>query len=402
MKIAIVSFYLMESTMPLAKHIAEAGVDVDLYCLLPKCNQNTFVFDFLSKKQPCGFVGKEIIKKSWGKKLWDYISPVETKIYIFPTERIAKLLFLDVYHAYKFANHIRKEKYDLVHIIHSSTPFWNYLYFFIGKKRIVQTLHEVTSHEATTPKYRIKLLNYLIKNSIPIIFNSAISKQRFLDFKSGVISQTNDNTNLAMIRFGLFETYYCFNTHAVEIRNSDKIKILNLGRIVPYKGIHLLIQSVKNLQEKLPIHLIVAGEGEPYFDFNGIKSYEFINRFCSNEEITKLIKECDFLVLPYISGSQSGVPMTAFAFNKPIIASNIAGFKEVIENMKTGILVDNLNAENLSSAIETLATNKKLRINMAENIIKKYSEGEFSWKSIAEQTIAFYRQQIELRKIKKR
>src|SRR5690348_12402376 len=179
MKIAIVSFYLMESTMPLAKHIAEAGVDVDLYCLLPKCNQNTFVFDFLSKKQPCGFVGKEIIKKSWGKKLWDYISPVETKIYIFPTERIAKLLFLDVYHAYKFANHIRKEKYDLVHIIHSSTPFWNYLYFFIGKKRIVQTLHEVTSHEATTPKYRIKLLNYLIKNSIPIIFNSAISKQRF-------------------------------------------------------------------------------------------------------------------------------------------------------------------------------------------------------------------------------
>lgn len=401
MKVAIISFYLMESTMPLAKHISEAGVNLDLYCLLPKSNQNTFVFDFLSNKQSLGFVDKKNIRKSWGKRLWEYFSSVKTNIYIFPTERIAKMLLIDVYHAYKLAKYIRREKYDLVHIIHSSNPFWNYLYFFIGKRKIVQTLHEVTSHETTTPRYRIKSLSYLIKNSTPIIFNSVISKQRFLNFKESITNEIVDENNLAVIRFGLFETYYCFTTPVIKKTKSEKIKILNLGRIVSYKGIHILIQAVKTLQEKLPIHLVIAGEGDPYFDLTGIESYEFINRFCSNEEIIELIRECDFLVLPYISGSQSGVPMTAFAFDKPIIASNIPGFKEVIENMETGILVEDLNAKNIASAIEILATNKELRQTMSNNIKKKYSEGEYSWKSIADKTILFYRQQIELRELKK-
>jgi glycosyltransferase involved in cell wall biosynthesis len=394
MRVAILSFYLMESTMPLAKHISERGSDIDLYCLLPKNNQNTFVFDFLSNKQPHGFVPQNIIRKTWGKRLWDYFSCVNTKIYIFPAGRMAKLLLLDVFYAYKLARQIKKEKYEVLHIIHTSTPFWNYLYFFLPKNKIIQTLHEVTSHDSETPAYRIKILESLIKNSTPVIFNSVVSKQRFIDFKNSMPKGNTDESNLSMIRFGLFETYHCFSKSKAKKAGNEKIKILNLGRIVPYKGIHILIEAVKNLQDKIPIDLVVAGEGVPYFDFKGLKNYKFINRFCSNEEIINLIEDCDMIVLPYISASQSGVPMTAFAFNKPIIASNIGGFKEVIDHMQTGLLVDNLSAESLASSIEILAKNKELREAMSRNIEKKYSEGEFSWKSIAEKTIFFYKKQM--------
>jgi len=172
------------------------------------------------------------------------------------------------------------------------------------------------------------------------------------------------------------------------------LKILNFGRIVPSKGIHFLIDAVKQLQITHPIHLTIAGEGQPYFDLSEIKSYEFINRFITNEEIVTLIKECDVVVLPYTSASQSGIPMTVFAFNKPIIASNIDGFKEVIDNFETGILVDHLDKDSLAKSIEIFLSDSNLKSKMRENIKNKYTSGDFSWPSIAAKTVDFYAEQI--------
>lgn len=395
MKVAILSFYVMDSTTPLAKHISSLGVEVDLYSLLPQSDQNTFVFDFLSNKQPNGFVKEIIMKKSMGEKLCQYLSTVNTKVFIYPTDKISRTLLIDVYFAFKLARYIKKNNYDVIHILHISKTFWRLLYFFMDKKKIIQTLHEVTSHESETPKYRIDIMRTLIKNSTPVIFNSNISKERFIDFSKKNNRKNINEKNLEMVRFGLYETYHCFSNGSVKKPKDEVIKILNFGRVVPYKGIHFLIEAVKILQDKYPIHLIVAGKGTPYFDFKGIKSFEFINRTYSNEEIISLIEECDMVVLPYTSGSQSGVPMTVFAFNKPIVATNIAGFKEVIDHMETGILVDNLNAQTLASSIEILLKNKELKNMMSRNIRKKYNEGEFSWDSIAQKTISFYKKQLK-------
>jgi glycosyltransferase involved in cell wall biosynthesis len=235
----------------------------------------------------------------------------------------------------------------------------------------------------------------LIKKATPIIFHSYISKNRFIEYRKIIPTKIISDDNLIMIRFGLFETYKCFSNRSENISKNEKITILNFGRIVPNKGIHLLIEAVKILQDKYTIHLIVAGDGNPYFDLNGIKSYEFINRFISNEEIVNLIESCTMVVLPYTSASQSGVPMTVYSFCKPIVASNIAGFKEVIDHLKTGILVDDITGKAFASAIELLLGNDDLIRDMEENIKKKYSEGEFSWSVIASQTMKFYKEQIE-------
>ncbi len=395
MKVAIVSFYMMEPTMPLAKHLALKGVSVDLYSLLPKADQNTFVFNFLKNKQPNGFVNQTIMQNTFGKRLCSYLSEVNTRVFIYPTGRIARLFLIDIYYAYRFARHIKKQKYDLVHIIHISETFWKYLYFFLDKKKIVQTLHEVTSHESTTPKYREDIMKTLINNSTPVIFHSNISKCRFIDFADQITDKKISKNNLAMIRFGLYETYHCFSGNFEKEKTNDAITILNVGRIVPYKGIHLLLDAVRILQKTYPVHLIVAGKGEPYFDFKGIDSYEFLNRSYTNEEVIQLIQECDMVVLPYTSGSQSGVPMTVFAFNKPVVASNLPSFKEVIDHMETGILVNDLSAETLASSIEVLLKNKEMNEIMANNIQKKYSEGEFSWSAIAEKTLSFYKNQVK-------
>ena len=394
MKIAIVAFYMMEPTIPLAKHISLEGVDVDLYSILPRGNQNTFVFDFTNNKQPIGFVNPAIVRTVMGEKLYRYVSRLNTKVFIYPDRRFQKLILKDLYYAFKFSRYLRKKKYDVIHINHISGRFWLFLYLFIKKKKVIQTLHEVTSHQSKTSSLQIENLKSLIKNSTPIIFHSDAAKQRFIEFRRTVTAKEIKKDTLVMIRFSLYETFHCFtNQHSKRAKNG-KINILNFGRIVPYKGIHILIDAIKLLQDQYPIHLVIAGSGTPYFDFKDVKSYEFINKSLSNEKIVSLIESCDMIVLPYTSVSQSGIPMTVFSFNKPIIASNIAGFKEVIDNMQTGILVDNLNPDAFASSIEILAKNKELREIMSSNIEKKYKEGEYSWKSIAEKTISFYKEQL--------
>ena len=391
MKIAIISFYLMESSIPLAKHLSLSGCEVDLFAPLPYKNQNAFVFNLNLNKQASGFVNQEIADKAFGRKLIEYLSTLNLKVFIFPDRRLERLTFKDLIYAYKLGRYIRKGKYDVVHIIHTSQRFWFFLYLFIEKKKVIQTLHEVTSHDSKTSFSQRLILKLLIKNSTPIIFHSKISKERFIEFRKAITHKKLAEENLAIIKFGLFETYKNFSNHAPKQREDGRINLLNFGRIVPYKGIDLLVESVKLLQERYPIHLTIAGNGEPYFDLETINSYEFINRIISNEEIVSLIEASDIIVLPYKSAAQSGIPMTVYIFNKPIIASNIAGFKEDIDHCETGILVNSLNAESFATAIELLIAKPLLRQEMQMNIKKKYSEGKYSWQTIANETIDFYK-----------
>jgi glycosyltransferase involved in cell wall biosynthesis len=394
MKVAIVSFYMMETSLPLAKHLTESGIELDLYSLLPYTNQNTYVYDFLSNRQPLGFVNDTIVKKSLGNKLQQYLTNVNLKIFIFPSDRFQRLFLLDLFYAYKLAKTLKKKNYDIIHIIHNLPRIWLFLNLFIDKKKVIQTLHEVTSHSSETPFAQKLDLNILAKRSTPLIFPSKISQERFIDFKTKTVYARHKEQDMKVIRFGLFETFRCFSEQKNTFNGSGKIKILSFGRINPSKGIDILIDSVKILQDRYPIHLTVAGNGKPYFQFDGLLSYDFINRFLSNFEIVKLIEECDMVVLPYLSASQSGLPMTVFVFNKPIIASNVAGFKEIIEDLKTGIIVKELDPVSFANAIEALIQDKHLKAQMVENIKNKYNKGEFSWASIAEETIDFYKSHL--------
>lgn len=393
MKIAIVSFYFMETTIPLAKHLADNNTRVDMYSLLPSSHQNTYVYDLLNNPQPNGFVKSKIISQRLGTKLIDYLSKVNIKIFIFPEKRFERLFCLDLLFALKLAFHIKKQNYDVIHLIQSTKRFWPFLFFFLNKKIVVQTLHEVTSHHGKTSKSNHRRLNKLIKYSIPVIFHSNVSKERYIKYWKENMPHILVKNNTEMIRFGLFETYYTFVKDNVE-RDQTFIKILNFGRINAYKGIGLLTDAVEILQKKYPIHLTIAGNGKPYFSFENINHYNFINRFITNEEVVKLIQESDIIVLPYLSASQSGVPMTVFCFNKPIVASNLPGFEEVIDHMETGILVKDLNAETLASSIEILLNRPDFRKKMEQKIEYKYKHGEFSWSNIARQTLNFYNRNI--------
>ena len=72
-----------------------------------------------------------------------------------------------------------------------------------------------------------------------------------------------------------------------------------------------------------------------------------------DEEVSEIIQQIDFLVLPYIDASQSGVIPLAYSFEKPVIATNVGGLSEQVTE-ETGILVEPNNEAQLIAAMAKL------------------------------------------------
>lgn len=389
---------MLESVLPLAKYIAEEGNEVHVFATLPSPNQNAYVIDFNSNRQPKGFIPSNVIAQQAGSKLWAYISGIRLNFFIFSAGVGVKAFLPDIYYAWKLSQHLKKNKYDVINLVHFSGRFYACLLFFLRKENVVQTLHEVTAHTGKTSNYVLAALKQLINYNIPVIFHSDVSKNRFIEFRKAFSKADAINSLYTTIPFGLYETYLNFvpadNKSKPSLSGDKKYTVLHFGRIVPYKGIDILIEAVKIAQSTVPVHLVIAGSGKPYFDFDGINSYEFINKELTNEEIVNLIQDCSVVVCPYKSASQSGIPVTVYPFYKPIIASNQGGFAEIIDHNSTGLIVQELTPEALANCIIKLASNQEVATQMALNIKTKFAQGVYNWSNIAKKTLSFYRNNL--------
>ncbi|MBK7230073.1 MAG: glycosyltransferase [Ignavibacteriales bacterium] len=73
--------------------------------------------------------------------------------------------------------------------------------------------------------------------------------------------------------------------------------------------------------------------------------------FIPTSDVKYYFSASDAVVLPYKSATQSGIVQVAVNFCKPVIATNVGGIGEVIEDGKTGFVVEKENPEKLAEAI---------------------------------------------------
>jgi len=163
--------------------------------------------------------------------------------------------------------------------------------------------------------------------------------------------------------------------------------ILFFGRISPYKGIEYLCEAMKKVHESVPeANLTIAGGGKMYLDFSKYANLDYIklvNRYIPTEELAHLLHSCDFTVCPYTDATQSGVIMTSYTMDKPVIATNVGGLSTMVDEGKTGYLIPPKDIDALANAMTTLLKDDSLLKSMSDIIHKKYQEGESSWQQIA-------------------
>ena len=153
----------------------------------------------------------------------------------------------------------------------------------------------------------------------------------------------------------------------MQLDNENKV-LLFFGLVREYKGLKYLIKAIPIIKEKIPdIKLLIAGD----FGDNKEEYINLINESCVNDvikiyaghipiiDVEKFFAACDMVVLPYESATQSGVIQVAYGFEKPVLATCVGGLPDVVQNMKTGYLVEPKNELEISEAIVDYFKNKR-------------------------------------------
>ena len=177
---------------------------------------------------------------------------------------------------------------------------------------------------------------------------------------------------------------------------NEENHILFVGRLDSYrKGVHFLLQALKKLnEEKLPCKLTIIGDGpyrprlEKLARALNLRNTEFLGHI-PNERLPVYYNQADMFVLPSCAEGMSNVILEAMACGLPVIATNVGGNPELVENEETGLLVPPENVEALHASFKKLLSDKKLRERMGSSGRKKVEE-YFTWDRIAGEYLKLY------------
>ena len=177
---------------------------------------------------------------------------------------------------------------------------------------------------------------------------------------------------------------------------SGEKTILFWGRISPYKGIEYLLEAMEAIHKQIPnVRLVIAGGGRLYFDYSPYKSRDYIkliNRYITMEELGELLSSATVVVCPYTDATQSGVVMSAFTYQKPVVGTNVGGLPEMIDNGITGLLVPPKDSEALAESLISLLKPDDTLEKYKNNIYDYCHKGKYSWDNIALKYIQIYQE----------
>ena len=169
---------------------------------------------------------------------------------------------------------------------------------------------------------------------------------------------------------------------------SDKPVALFFGLLRPYKGIDVLLEAWRGIDEA---ELWIVGM--PRMDIAPLVAaappgVRFLPRFLSEDELPAYFERADLVVLPYREADQSGVMFTALACGTPLLLSDAGGFPEVAA---TGAArsVPAGDAGALHAALGELLGDAAQRSAMAERALVA-ARGTYAWPAIAGQTLTLY------------
>ncbi len=173
-----------------------------------------------------------------------------------------------------------------------------------------------------------------------------------------------------------------------KLKNNDNEFILYIGDYKISKGPHVLLEALKGTNHKAEFY----GEGplKKYLLKYKTKNVKIHDKVSYNK-ILNLYENASIIVFPSIWPEPFGrIAIEAMAAGKPIIASNIGGIKDIVDNNKNGIMVMPGNFIELKKAIVRLMENKKLRKKLGKEGRKK-AKKEFNGKKISGKVIKLYK-----------
>jgi phosphatidylinositol alpha-mannosyltransferase len=174
----------------------------------------------------------------------------------------------------------------------------------------------------------------------------------------------------------------------------DKLRIVFVGQAVERKGLPLLLRAFEALREVIPCELTIIGpsweELSPLLmDDRGVRSLGKVDDARKYVEL----READVLCAPSLGGESFGMVLTeAFAAGTPVVASDIAGYRDVVRDGVDGVLVPPGDAQAVAVALRDMYDEPACRARMARAAADDVSR--FAWPTVAERVLNAYEDAI--------
>lgn len=181
---------------------------------------------------------------------------------------------------------------------------------------------------------------------------------------------------------------------------NNKVLIISSGRLMPRKGISLLLDVANEICTSVPYCIEIYGEGEEKDTLQKKVDLLKLNdrvKICGNIPFDKMqqkYKEADIFVLPSLRESTGTAVFEALANKLPVITLNQNGAKYIVEK-DAGILVDIKNKQqiihDMASSITKLIEDSKLRIKLGEKGFEKIYD-KYTWEKRAKYMTNIYKE----------
>ncbi|GAB3660194.1 hypothetical protein GCM10028791_34020 [Echinicola sediminis] len=198
-------------------------------------------------------------------------------------------------------------------------------------KKLVWTMHNRVSHEKKTGNFSEKLNRKLIQWSDAIVIHCSLSQKLLTDRNPSLAHKIHHIPHPDFIG--------CYGPFSDNPETTDnKLRLLFIGAIKPYKNIELLIESIGPLGKEVELTIAGKPKDERYHKVLSklAAPYPNINlqlQFIPDGLLPLLIGKSDLLIMPYDlkSSLNSGTAILAFSYKKTVICPKIGTLVDMEE-----------------------------------------------------------------------
>jgi len=285
-----------------------------------------------------------------------------------------------------------RERFDVIHHHEPFVPFLSFQILDSAKCPNVATFHAFGGFSMSYWAGRIALDRYMNKFDERIAVSTA-ARHFIARYFPG---------DYRIIPNGVDVDFYRSAKPFPEFQDG-KINILFVGRVEPRKGAMYLMKAYEQLKHRHPnMRLIVAGRGPEMGDLRrfarsrSVGDVFFAGRV-SDEDKARFYKTADIFVAPSTGQESFGIVLLeAMAAGRAVIASDIHGYKRVVQRNVTGLLVEPKDPDALAEALERLIASPDLRQTLGEAGARRAVD--FDWQHVTGELVHVYQEVIARRR----
>jgi glycosyltransferase involved in cell wall biosynthesis len=309
--------------------------------------------------------------------------------YFFNSPALTELVFTPYWMrvAKRILKQLKEKKCDVVHLQYEMGTF-----HVLSLKMIVKAkrlgIKTVVTHHEHYGNWIDRLNNHYIRDFDKIVVFTKDHRKRLLE--AHIPEQKIELVHFGIRRFSVLP-------HPKNMRT-----VALMGIFLPRKGYLEAIRAFAETAQEIPqARMLIAGmpapskSGQEYYKEmqaevkkNNLKDKIDFVGYVEEKDYQRFFQRTDIVLLPYDSITQSSALFDTFAFHTPVIASNIPGFSEFVENGKTGWLVDKNSIDKFGKTITAALENPGKLNKMRENI-RRYAEA-YSWKKVIKDYLRIY------------